>query len=63
MPEYNYVCKNCGNEFMIEKKISEYQPIESCPNCGSLSNRDMKKNYCNGNYVVKCTGFYGKHST
>ena len=63
MPEYNYVCPECGNKFVVEKKISEYNPHECCTKCGACSNRDMSTNYCNGNYVVKCTGFYGKHST
>jgi len=63
MPEYNYICPNCDNKFSVEKKISEYNPHEQCPICKTDANRDMTTNYCNGNYVVKCTGFYGKHST
>lgn len=62
MPEYNYICKNCGNKFAVEKKISEYNPHECCPKCGKESDRNMEVNYCNGNYVVKCGGFYGKTS-
>lgn len=60
--EYNYICPNCKNKFTVEKKISEYNPHEACPLCGKESNRDMTKNYCNGNYIVKTTGFYGKTS-
>ena len=60
MPEYNYVCPNCGNKFVVEKKISEYNPHEICSNCNTEANRDMSKNYCNGNYIVNTSGFYGK---
>lgn len=61
--EYYYKCPKCKNNFMVEKKISEYNPHEICPKCGEESNRDMEVNYCNGNYVVKCGGFYGKTSS
>lgn len=60
MPEYKYICPTCGNNFIVEKKISEYQPNEDCPKCGEKSNRDIK-NYCN-EYSCKTTGFYGKTS-
>lgn len=62
MPEYNYICPKCDKEFMVNKKISEYNPHEPCPVCGEKANRDMTKNYCNGNYIAKTTGFYGKTS-
>lgn len=62
MPIYNYVCLNCDNKFEIDKKMSEYNPPELCPKCGEPANRDMIKNYCNGNYIVNCDGFYGKTS-
>ena len=62
MPEYNYIC-DCGNKFTIDKKISQYNPHEPCPVCGKESNRDMTVNYCNGNYIARCGGFYGKTST
>ena len=62
MPTYNYICPNCDNRFDVDKKISEYNPHEECPKCGEKSNRDMTKNYCNGNYIVNCDGFYGKTS-
>jgi putative FmdB family regulatory protein len=62
MPEYNYVCPNCEEQFIVNKKISEYDPHEPCPKCGEKSNRDMTKNFCNGNYIVNMSGFYGKTS-
>lgn len=62
MPEYNYICENCGNKFMVERKISEYQSKEICPYCQKEAIRDMKVNYYS-DYVVKCGGFYGKIST
>lgn len=62
MPIYNYVCPNCDNKFEIDKKMSEYNPHELCPKCGEPTNRDMTKNYCNGNYIVNFDGFYGKTS-
>lgn len=61
--EYNYKCPKCKNKFMVEKKISEYNPHETCPKCGQESNRDMEVNYYNGNYAVRCNGFYGKTSS
>lgn len=77
--EYNYKCPKCKNKFMVEKKkcrnptgfrrrvvrkkISEYNPHEACPKCGEESNRDMEVNYYNGNYVVRCNGFFGKTSS
>lgn len=61
--EYYYKCPKCKNRFMVEKKIFQYNPHEICPKCGEESNRDMEVNYCNGNYVVKCGGFYGKTSS
>jgi putative FmdB family regulatory protein len=63
MLEYNYICPKCGNNFSIDKDIDEYNPHERCPSCGSEANRDMSKNYCNGNYIVNMSGFYGKTST
>ena len=62
MPEYNYVCPDCGYKFAVNKKISEYNPHEPCPNCNQSTNRDMTVNYCNGNYIVNTDGFYGKTS-
>lgn len=61
MPEYNYKC-GCGNEFSIERKITEYNRQEICPKCKNLADRNMSKNFCNGNYIVNTTGFYGKKS-
>lgn len=63
MPTYNYICPNCANKFEVSKKISEYNPHEVCPVCGEKSNGDMTKNFCNGNYIVNMSGFYGKTST
>lgn len=61
MPEYNYNCPNCNNEFAVERKVSEYNPHEVCPKCGESADRSMK-NFCNGNYIVNMGGFYGKTS-
>lgn len=62
MPEYNYICPDCNERFSVERKISEYNPHEQCPKCGTESNRDINTNYCNGNYIVNTDGFYGKTS-
>lgn len=62
MPTYNYVCPQCNNTFEVDKKINEYNPHELCPKCGAETNRDLSKNYCNGNYIVNTSGFYGKTS-
>ncbi len=62
MPEDNYIWPDCNERFSVERKISEYNPHEQCPKCGTESNRDMNTNYCNGNYIVNTDGFYGKTS-
>lgn len=62
MPEYNYICPKCNNRFAVEKSMSQYNPHEKCPVCFSEANRDMTINYCNGNYIVNTSGFYGKKS-
>lgn len=33
MPKYDYTCKDCSNEFELEKKITEPHP-EICEECG-----------------------------
>lgn len=62
MPTYHYVCPECDEKFAVTQKISEYNPHEECPKCQTPANRDMTKNYCNGNYICNMSGFYGKTS-
>lgn len=64
MPTYCYVCPKCNMEFEIDKKISEYEPHEECPECHEPANRNMQKGYCSNScsYIVNTTGFYGKVS-
>jgi putative FmdB family regulatory protein len=60
MPFYKYHCEKCDKPVTIERKISEYNPHELCPECNTPMKRDMK-DMC-GVYVCNTTGFYGKNS-
>lgn len=35
MPTYEYKCKNCGNKWELEQKITE-NPVKKCPKCSKL---------------------------
>ncbi|SDM01849.1 FmdB family zinc ribbon protein [Halarsenatibacter silvermanii] len=36
MPSYNFVCKDCDEEFTIEASMEERDSMEiNCPECGS----------------------------
>lgn len=60
MPEYKFICKNCDKEVTIEKRISQYNPKEPCPDCNEPMSRDIKD--FGGDYICKTSGFYGKTS-
>lgn len=35
MPVYFYQCKECDNEFVVTKKMSQYNTPENCPECSA----------------------------
>jgi len=35
MPNYEYVCKNCGHRFEQIRKFSD-KPLRKCPECGGV---------------------------
>jgi putative FmdB family regulatory protein len=52
MPEYDYVCSNCGKEFAVFFSLKELEakPIVKCPHCQSDQVRKQ------------ITGFFAKTS-
>lgn len=60
MPEYKFICKNCGKKITVDRKMSEYNPKEPCPYCSQAMSRDIKD--FGGDYICKTSGFYGKTS-
>ena len=41
MPEYCYVCTNCGAPHNVVKSMSESSDLERCPVCNGLMRRDF----------------------
>jgi putative FmdB family regulatory protein len=39
MPTYRYKCPYCHECFEVDRKISEYSPVEQCPNCSGDAKR------------------------
>ncbi len=35
MPFYDFVCKQCSNEFTLQRKFSEMNDPAACPSCES----------------------------
>lgn len=61
MPDYRFVCPNCGKLAVVSMRISEYTANgHICSVCESELVRDVK-NFCS-EYAVNCSGFYGKKS-
>jgi len=52
MPAYEYVCKDCHDDFTVFLSLKEYEdrPKVKCPRCGS------------DNVQKKLTGFFAKTS-
>lgn len=42
MPMYTHLCPNCITEDEVVKPMSEYDRVEHCSNCGSVTNRDFQ---------------------
>lgn len=53
MPNYEYECEICGNDFEVLQKMSD-EPIKTCPKCGGKVRRLI------GSFAVsfKGSGFY-----
>lgn len=45
MPEYNYSCPNCGEEFCKDLPIGSAPEKTKCPKCGKRAERDLSGNY------------------
>jgi predicted nucleic acid-binding Zn ribbon protein len=61
IPSYVYHCNFCNVDETIERKMSEYKPVENCLVCGKQMNRKVE-DILPQNYIVNCVGFYGKKS-
>lgn len=55
MAVYDYKCENCG-DIQVEMRISEYKPVEECPQCKGKVERIYKPIID----VWKCSGSYKK---
>lgn len=42
MPMYTYLCPDCITEDEVMKPMSEYDRVEHCSNCGSVTNRNFQ---------------------
>jgi putative FmdB family regulatory protein len=42
MITYEYKCSNCGDEFEVERKISEKTSEFPCGSCGSIAPRHFR---------------------
>lgn len=54
MPNYEFACEDCGNQFEVRMKISERDDSQKCPSCGSDK---VKRSY--GSFTVP--NFHGTH--
>jgi putative FmdB family regulatory protein len=53
MPIYEYVCKDCKEEFEIMQSITE-TPIDVCSKCGGM----LRKLISNNSFILKGSGWY-----
>jgi len=53
MPNYEYVCKNCGHSFEVTRSFSD-SPLTTCRECGG----PLRKVYGSIGIVFKGGGFY-----
>ena len=54
MPTYDYICKNCGNEFEMFQLMSA-DPISECPKCHGYVERKIGPG---AGLMFKGNGFY-----
>lgn len=52
MPRYPFLCRDCGYQYEMERRLSERRREAICPECGS---KDAKRSY-------KFLGLGGKHA-
>jgi putative FmdB family regulatory protein len=59
MPDYEYICKDCGHEFSLAMSFEEYDKYKfdslMCGNCGKTH---VERNYKPLGTIYKGTGFY-----
>ena len=55
MAKYNFYCKNCNYEFLVEQSIYDKLPTD-CPNCKTLNS--LLQNYGATTVLYKGSGFY-----
>jgi predicted nucleic acid-binding Zn ribbon protein len=60
MAQYRYKCKDCNKDIIVECKMKDYVSEVTC-DCGGTAERNVA-DILPQNYVVKCSGFYGKKS-
>lgn len=58
MPLYDFICNNCGNEFVHQYSIAERDTPTNCPSCES---GDTKRIISETNFVLKGDGWPGKN--
>ena len=63
MPDYRYKCTNinCNHESTITCKMSLYSPTIQYTKCNEPMTRKID-DILPQNYIVNCSGFYGKKS-
>lgn len=54
MPTYEYICKECENQWEAEQKISD-EPIKECPKC---KKETAKRCISNTNFHLKGGGWF-----
>jgi putative FmdB family regulatory protein len=61
MPKYMYNCTKCNKDFEINCAMSQYKSVQNCPTCNTESERKAD-DLIPQNYIVNCSGFYGRSS-
>jgi hypothetical protein len=57
--DYKYHCNFCNLDEIIERKMSEYKPVENCLVCGKQMNRKVEDMSC-GMSIDTTGDFYRK---
>ena len=47
MPNYEYLCKNCGHRFEQIRKFSD-KPLRKCPECGGVIEQVISGRFADG---------------
>lgn len=54
MPVYEFKCECSDNIVPVTMSMSEYKPVQKCPECGN----DMSRHYTPTGIQFKGSGFY-----